>query len=93
MYKTVPETDDRNGSVSRLAEEGAQWITFTSSSTVENFDARFGLVDTLKRHDMKAISIGPETTKTLVALGVAPASEADPHTIPGVVEALIQAAS
>ena len=93
VYKTVPETDDRNGSVSRLAEEGAQWITFTSSSTVENFDARFGLVDTLKRHDMKAISIGPETTKTLVALGVAPAAEADPHTIPGVVEALLQAAS
>ena len=91
VYKTVPEMDDRNGAVARMDEEGAQWITFTSSSTVENFDARFGLVETLKRHEMKAISIGPETTKALKSLGVTPAAEASPHTIPGVVEALLQA--
>ena len=93
VYKTVPETEDRTGAVARMEGDGAQWITFTSSSTVENFDARFGLVKTLETHSMQAISIGPETTKTLKALGVKPAAEADPHTIPGVVEALLQAAS
>ena len=85
--------DDRNGAVARMDEEGAQWITFTSSSTVENFDARFGLVETLKRHEMKAISIGPETSKTLKQLGVNPQAEASPHTISGVVDALLQSSA
>ena len=43
VYKTVPETEDRNGARGRLIEGGADWITFTSSSTVENFNARFDL--------------------------------------------------
>ena len=89
VYKTVPETEDRTGSVARLEAEGADWITFTSSSTAENFDARFGLKETLKQHAMQPISIGPETTKTLKALGTPPTVEASPHTIDGVVEALL----
>ena len=93
VYKTVPETEDRTGAVARMEEEGADWITFTSSSTAENFDARFGLKETLDQHSMQAISIGPETTKTLEAIGVPPAIEANPHTIDGVVEALLSKAS
>jgi uroporphyrinogen III methyltransferase/synthase len=89
VYKTVPETEDRTGAVARLEEEGADWITFTSSSTAENFDARFGLKETLKQHAMQPISIGPETTKTLKALGVPPTVEANPHTIDGVVDAIL----
>jgi uroporphyrinogen III methyltransferase/synthase len=33
-YKTVSETEDRNGAAARMLEAGADWITFTSSSTV-----------------------------------------------------------
>src|SRR5262249_47240754 len=40
-YQTVPETEDVNGAAAGLLAEGADWITFTSSSTVENFHARF----------------------------------------------------
>src|SRR5581483_3452279 len=36
-YRTVPETRDSTGARRRLLEEGADLITFTSSSTVENF--------------------------------------------------------
>ena len=36
-YRTVPETRDDTGARRRLLEEGADLITFTSSSTVENF--------------------------------------------------------
>jgi len=36
-YRTVPETRDVTGARRRLLEEGADLITFTSSSTVENF--------------------------------------------------------
>ncbi len=38
-YQTVPETRDDYGARRRLLDEGADLITFTSSSTVENFMA------------------------------------------------------
>src|SRR5204863_6555328 len=63
-YKTVPETEDRNGAAASLLEKGADWITFTSSSTVENFHSRFNLPELVKRFPkMRIASIGPETTK------------------------------
>src|SRR5207248_4874704 len=62
-YKTVPETDDVNGAVAKLQESGADWITFTSSSTVENFHARFDLPALLQKYpQIKLASIGPETS-------------------------------
>src|SRR4030095_3628983 len=42
-YQTVPETEDLTGAAGKMLAEGADWITFTSSSTVENFHARFNL--------------------------------------------------
>src|SRR5438105_10740026 len=36
-YRTVPETHDTSGARQQLAKHGADLITFTSSSTVENF--------------------------------------------------------
>lgn len=41
VYQTVPETEDVSGAAARLLEEGADWLTFASSSAVENFHARF----------------------------------------------------
>ena len=88
-YKTVPETADVNDAAASLIESGADWITFTSSSTVENFHARFDLPALVKNFpNVKLASIGPETTKSLVALGLKPAVEAKPHTIEGLVKAL-----
>jgi uroporphyrinogen III methyltransferase/synthase len=89
-YKTVPETEDLNGAAARLLESGADWITFTSSSTVENFHARFDLPALLKKFpQIKLASIGPETTRALASLGLEPDVEAKPHTIEGLVKALI----
>ena len=89
-YKTVPETADADGAATALLEEGADWITFTSSSTVENFHARFDLPALLKKFPkIKLASIGPETSKALAALSLKPAVEAKPHTIDGLVQALI----
>ena len=88
-YRTVPETEDLNGAAARLTEAGADWITFTSSSTVENFHARFPLPELLQKFPQTRLaSIGPETTKALAALGLEPAVEAKPHTIAGLVKAL-----
>ena len=90
VYKTVAETEDLNGAATRLAE-GADWITFTSASTVEHFHARFDLPKLLKNFpQMKLVSIGPETSKAIRALKLEPAIEAKEHTIEGVVQAVMK---
>jgi uroporphyrinogen III methyltransferase/synthase len=91
-YKTVPESEDPTGAATRFAENGADWITFTSSSTVQHFHTRFDLPATLKKFpQMKIASIGPETSKSLAELGVKPHLEAKQHTTDGLVEALLSA--
>jgi uroporphyrinogen III methyltransferase/synthase len=88
-YKTVPETDDRNGAVARLLKDGADWITFASASSVENLHARLDLKRLLTDHpQIQFASIGPETSKAIAALGFKPAVEAKEHTIAGLVKAL-----
>lgn len=92
VYRTVAETEDGSGDAARLLERGADWITFTSGSTVENFNARFGLADLLRRFPQTRLgSIGPETTKALTALSLSPAVEASPHTIEGLTETMERA--
>ena len=83
-YRTVPETRDDSGARRRLLEEGADLITFTSSSTVENFLA-LGLPWPAR---MQVASIGPVTSKTARDLGLAVAVEARRHDIPGLVDAV-----
>jgi len=93
VYKTVSETADVNGAAARLLEDGADWITFTSSSTVENFHARFDLPKLMRKFPrIQLASIGPETTKAITALGLKPAIEARQHTIDGLIQALRSAA-
>ncbi len=88
-YKTIPESEDISGAAASLNESGADWITFTSASTVENFHARFNLPALLKKFPgMKLVSIGPETSKAIVALGLKAHLEAKPHTIEALVKVL-----
>ena len=92
-YRTVPETEDITGAAAKMLAEGVDWITFTSSSTVENFSARFDLPALLKQFPQtRTASIGPETSKTLDAFGIKPTVEAQPHTIDGLIRALEGAA-
>ncbi len=92
VYRTVAETEDIGGGGAKLLETGAEWLTFTSASTVENFHSRFDLPGLLKKYPaMKIASIGPETSKALVKLGLKPDIEARQHTVEGLVQALLQA--
>ncbi len=92
IYKTVAETEDRAGAGARLLAEGADWVTFTSSSTVEHFHARFDLPKLVKLFpQLKIASIGPETSKAISALGLKPALEAKEHTTDGLIAALLKA--
>jgi uroporphyrinogen III methyltransferase/synthase len=83
-YRTVPETRDVTGARRRLLEEGADLITFTSSSTVENFLA-LGLPWPA---GMQVASIGPVTSATARDRGLSVAIEARRHDITGLVEAI-----
>lgn len=84
-YNTVPETEDPTGARARLAEEGADIITFTSSSTVRHFMA---LGIPLPK-GCRIVSIGPVTTATLAEFGLKPHAEAATHDIPSLVQAIL----
>jgi len=89
VYKTVAETGDFFGAAEEFRQNGADWITFTSGSTVEFFHARFDLPKMLKQFpELKLASIGPETSRALQALGLNPAVEAAEHTTDGLIAAL-----
>ncbi len=72
-------------------ERGLDAATFTSSSSVTHLAevARAAGVP-FPLLEVRAVSIGPVTSETLRALGWEPAAEADPHDIPGLIEAVKQ---
>ena len=82
-YRTIPESDKYIG-IQRFREEGADVVTFTSSSTVANFFA-LQLTPSVK---FRTASIGPITSRTLTRLGFPVDIEASNYTIPGLVEAI-----
>jgi uroporphyrinogen III methyltransferase / synthase len=85
-YRTIPETEDPTGAVKRFTEEGADVITFTSSSTVDAFlDLGLSIPD-----ETLIASIGPVTSATLVENNYDPDIEAKLHDIPGLIEAVIE---
>ncbi len=90
-YRTVIETADPTGAATRFQEIGADWITFTSASTAENFHERFNLPQVQEQFPgTKLVSIGPETSKAVRHAGSEPTVEAETHTIDGMIEALKQ---
>ena len=85
-YRTVAETEDPTGARERFATEGADVITFTSSSTVEHFLA----MKLPLPKDLKIASIGPITSRTLRDNGLYVDIEAKEFDIPGLVAAIAE---
>jgi uroporphyrinogen III methyltransferase/synthase len=81
-YRTVPETE--TAGATRFREEGADLITFTSSSTVENFMA----LNLPLPEGLRTASIGPVTSKTMRELGLRIDIEAKRHDIEGLSAAI-----
>jgi uroporphyrinogen III methyltransferase/synthase len=88
VYHTVPVTPDA-GDLARVRRGEVDAVTFTSSSTVNNFCDAVGPVASPRR----VFSIGPVTSDTVRARGMTVHAEADPHTIDGLVEAVCAALS
>ncbi len=83
-YRTVPETADLTGARARFVRDGADLITFTSSSTVENFMA----MNLPWPKQMRVASIGPITSATARSRGLKVDVEAKQHDVPGLVNAI-----
>jgi uroporphyrinogen III methyltransferase/synthase len=81
LYDTVRETltDDQ-----LVAVAGADYVTFTSSSTVSNLIAAGAT-----RLDGRVVSIGPVTSATAREHGLEVHVEAERHDVDGLVEALV----
>lgn len=83
-YRTVVPEDAAARAREVLARK-PHWITFTSSSTVTNF------VQIAGREPLRGLriaSIGPITSATARECGMTVDVEANPHTVPGLVEAV-----
>ncbi len=81
LYETVAEPLD--GATAEAAA-AADYVTFTSASTVRFFLAAAGALD-----GPRIASIGPATSAALREAGIEPGLEADPHTPDGLVAALV----
>jgi uroporphyrinogen-III synthase len=84
-YRTsaAPNLEER---ARELESHPPDWITFTSSSTV---DAFFSAVDAGKLGASRLASIGPVTSATLGKNGLAAAVEASEHTVEGMLRAIL----
>ncbi len=81
LYETVAEPLSEE---TRSAAAGADYVLFTSASSVRFFVAAGGSLD-----GPRVVSIGPATSEALRAHGAEPDLEADPHTPDGIIDALI----
>jgi uroporphyrinogen III methyltransferase/synthase len=87
-YRTIiPESAVRQSEQIFGCPRKPDWITFTSSSTVQNFVQAAGA---RVLEGVKVASIGPVTTATAKKLGVAVAVEASPYTTDGLVAAIVK---
>jgi uroporphyrinogen III methyltransferase / synthase len=84
LYETVREEPDPEAIA---AAQSADYVTFTSSSTVENLTATLG-----ERFPSAArvVSIGPVTSAAARAAGLRVDVEAERHDVEGLVEALLK---
>ncbi len=90
-YRTEPGPGGTKGR-ELLLKGGIDLVTFTSSSTVENFAAMFSR-DELERirGNFRVAAIGPITAERARDLGLTPDLVADEYTVPALTEAIVKA--
>jgi uroporphyrinogen III methyltransferase / synthase len=89
-YETVPSSEGREELAKRLRAGEVDCVTFTASSTVENFASAFGDETAGLLTNTKVACIGPITADTARKHGVRVDAEANEYTIPGLIEAVIE---
>jgi len=87
VYRTVPLQTDLSGLAKDISLGRIDAVTFTSSSTVRSFVDLVGRPAATSGRFVAA-TIGPVTADTARELGLREIIEAEPHTVPGLVESL-----
>ncbi|MFC1492372.1 uroporphyrinogen-III C-methyltransferase [candidate division KSB1 bacterium] len=89
-YRTAAPEYSGDDMRSLFADRTIDLVTFTSSSTVDNFFKHFSENDLeMLKSKLNAASIGPMTSETLREHGVEPVLESEIHTIKGLTGAII----
>lgn len=89
VYRSMPPESIEPDVLESLSKGSFDIVTFTSSSTVDNFcELVAGRLGAKIKKNLRAASIGPVTSKSLKKAGVKPVCEAREHTIPGLVGAI-----
>ena len=85
-YETVPSDVGRDHLEARLTAGEVDCVTFTASSTVENFVRAFGEEESARLLGSTHVAcIGPITAGTARGYGIKVDAEAEEYTIPGLI--------
>jgi uroporphyrinogen III methyltransferase/synthase len=88
-YESVPSSEGK-GRLKELLESGEiDCVTFTASSTVENFVRAFGGEAEWLLSKARVACIGPITARTARGNGLRVDAEAGEYTIPGLVNVVV----
>ena len=88
-YRTRAESASKGKIRALMLRRGIDWVTFTSSSTVEHFMSFFSAGERKSLFlRTRGASIGPITSRTLKSFGVVPAVEAKPYTAKALLDAI-----
>jgi uroporphyrinogen III methyltransferase/synthase len=88
-YESVSSAKGKEELSLRLRSDEIDCVTFTASSTVENFVGAFGAEEAARLlAGTRVACIGPITADTARKCGLRVDAEADEYTIPGLVEAV-----
>jgi uroporphyrinogen III methyltransferase / synthase len=88
-YESVPSSDGKEELSVRLRSGEVDCVTFTASSTVDNFVGAFGAEEAARLLEgTKVVCIGPITAGTARKHGIRVDAEAREYTIPGLIEAV-----
>jgi uroporphyrinogen III methyltransferase / synthase len=89
-YESVPSSRGKDELAGRLEAGGIDCVTFTASSTVENFVGAFGTEEAVRLlAGTRVACIGPVTAETARKHGLRVDAEAEEYTIPGLVAAVV----
>jgi uroporphyrinogen III methyltransferase/synthase len=89
-YESFPSSERKDELVRRLEADGIDCVTFTASSTVENFVGALGAEEAVRLlAGTRVACIGPVTAETARKHGLTVDAEAEEYTIPGLVAAVV----
>ncbi|MBI4855447.1 MAG: hydroxymethylbilane synthase [Acetobacterium woodii] len=89
-YETIREDHATVDPLGMLNNKEIDYITFTSSTTVEFFVEKIGAAHIDAINTAKCVSIGPQTSKKCQELGIDVDIEAETYTIQGMLDAILK---